>query len=157
MAVGVVGIIYLIAHAPEKYRGMVAVAAHHIADIAVDPLLEEVVASLELRSAGVPSRYPFAFGIFPLVAPFVHHQQPEFVAKVVDHGSLRVVAHADGVDAQFLEIFKAGAPESLWHGCAETAHIVVKAYTLHLHVSAVERETAVGAEFQATHTKRHLG
>ena len=75
MRIGVVGIVHLVADAPEEDARMAAVAAHHVGYVAVNPLLEVVERALETGRAFVPALQPLALGELPLVAGFVHDKQ----------------------------------------------------------------------------------
>ena len=104
---------------------MVAVAAHHVGHVGIDPFLKEVVCAVERRCAHVPAFNPFALGKLPLIGGFVHYEQSEAVAKVVEGRSLGIVAHTDSVDAHSLEVFEAAFPYLVGNNGAEHAGIVV--------------------------------
>ena len=127
---------------------MVTVAAHHIGNVAFYPLLEEIECAVVRWLAYIPSLHPFTLWKFPFVRCFVHHQQPEAVADVIDHGCLRIVAHTDGVYAKLLDVFEASFPHLTRHGGSECAGIVVQAHSFYLGVAAIDGETIVGAEFK---------
>ena len=40
----------------------------------------------------------------PLVERLVHHQEPKLVAEVVESGRMPVMAHADRIAADFLQL-----------------------------------------------------
>ena len=146
--IGVVRVVDLVADRPQEDRRVVSVAAHHVRHVALDPLLEKVVRTVEARGSDVPPLDPFALGELPLVGGLVHDQQPQFVAEVVDDGRLGVVAHADGVDPDGAEVFEPTAPHLGRHGGAQNPGVVVQAYALDLHPAAVECEPAVGIEVE---------
>ena len=150
MRIGIVGIIDLVADAPKEDAGVIAVAAHHVGHIAVDPLLEEVVGSVERWGADVPALDPLALGKFPFVGSLVHHEQAEFVAKVIEDGCLRIVGAADGIDTNLLEVLEASTPHIVGHGSTERAGIVMQTDALDLHPAAIERKALVGIELQRT-------
>ena len=99
MGVGVVGIVDLVADAPHEYRRMVAVAAHHVGDIAVNPLFKEVVGAVKSGSAFVPALDPLALGKFPLVRSFVHNEKTYSVTHIVECRCLWIVGAAYGIHA----------------------------------------------------------
>ena len=72
VGVRVVGVVHLVADAPEEDRRMVAVAADHVRHVTVNPFLEEVEGAVERRFAHVPPFDPLALGELPLVRCFVH-------------------------------------------------------------------------------------
>ena len=76
-----------VADAPHDDAGMVAVAPHHVADIALRPLVEIFAVAVG------------DFGDAPHVEGFVHDDQPEPVAEFQQFRRWRVVAGANGVDA----------------------------------------------------------
>ena len=108
--VGVVGIVHLVAYRPEEDTGVAAVAPHHVGHVAVNPLLEISVGALEAGPALVPSLQPLALGKLPLVGGFVHHEHALLVADVIQFGSMGIMAHADGIGADGLQLPDAAAP-----------------------------------------------
>ena len=150
MRIGIVGIIDLVADAPKEDAGVIAVAAHHIGHIAVDPLLEEVVGAVERWGADVPALDPLALGEFPFVGSLVHHEQTKFVAKVIEDGRLRIVGATDGIHTNLLEVLEATTPHIVGHGSTERAGIVMQTDALDLHPAAIERKALVGIELQGT-------
>ena len=136
---------------------MVAVAAHHVGHVALNPFFEEVERAVVAGLAAVPALQPLALGELPLVAGLVHDEQAQLVAKVIDDGCLRIVAHADGVHANLLQLFQAVLPHLRRHDCAQHAGIVVQADALHLHPLAVEGKAVVGVELQRAQSGAHHG
>ena len=153
--IGIVGIVHLVADAPHEDRGVTAVAAHHVGHVAVDPVLKIGIGTLKLGGAGVPSLHPFALGELPFVRGLVHHQQSHLVAQVVELGGVGVVAHAQGVHADVLQLGQTAAPHLLRHGHTQHAGVVVHADAFHLHPLAVEGETFVGRELQRAQSGPH--
>ena len=153
----VVGVVYLVADAPQEDGGMVAVAAHHVGDVALAPLVEEVGRAVHRGRAAVAALDPFLLVELPLVEGLVHHQEAEPVAQVVEDRGLGVVGRADRVGADGLEVHEPALPDfSRDHG-SEHAGVVVQAHALDLAVDPVEGESRVGVEGQRADAHRHFG
>ena len=65
------------------------------------------------------------------------------------------MAHADGVDADGLQVAQPTLPHIAWHHGTQDAGIVVEADAFHLHAAAVEQETTVGVELQGAKPHAH--
>ena len=125
---------------------MVAVAAHHVGYVAVYPFLEEVECALIARCATVPTLEPLPLRELPLVAGLVHNEESQLVAEVVEHRCLWVVAHADGVHANLLQLLQPMLPYLRRYDGPQHTRIVMQADTLHLHPLTVQGEAVVRVE-----------
>ena len=148
MRIGIVRVIHLVADRPEEDRRVVPVAAHHVRHVAFDPHLEEVITAVETGRADVPPLDPLALGELPLVRSLIHDQQPQFVAQVVDHRSLRIVAHADGVHTDSAQVLQTPAPHFGRDSRTQHPGIVMQADPFDLHPAAVQGKPPVGIECQ---------
>ena len=146
--IGVVGIVHLIADGPQEHRRVVAVAAHHVCYVAVNPFLEEVERALIARRAAVPAFEPLPLRELPLVAGLVHDEESQLVAEVVEHRCLWVVAHADGIHANLLQLLQPMLPHLRRHDGSQHAGIMVQTHALHLHPLTVQGEAVVRVELQ---------
>ena len=134
---------------------MVAVAAHHVGHVALYPFFEEVVCALIAGVTLIPTFQPLALRELPFVARFVHDEQAQRIAEIVDHWRLRVVAHANGIHADVLQILEPPLPHVARDHRTEHSGIVVQAYTLYLHIASVNGKTFVGREVERTQSHSH--
>ena len=146
VAEGIAGILDFVADAPKYDGGVVSVAQHHIRDVAVGPLFENLVIAARAGRTGVPALNPFVLAGGPLIEGFVHHQQAQAVAQVVLLGRHGVMGAADGVDAQFLQSLQPALQGRFGKGRAEGAQVVVQTNAFELERLAVEEETVVRVE-----------
>ena len=157
MRVRVVRIIDFVAHTPEEYARVVAVASHHVSHIAVDPFLEEIVSAIESRLAVVPTFHPFLLREFPFVTSLVHHEQSLLVTNVVEHWSLWIMTHANGIRTHSLQFLHLSHPYFARNSRTEHTCVVVQTHTLHLHPFAIKCKSFVGIELQRAQTHTHRG
>ena len=135
---------------------MIAVATHHVGHIAVNPFLEEIERAIVGRCAVVPSFHPFLFRELPFVASLIHHEQSFLVANVIEHRSLRIVAHANGIGTHLLQFLHFPHPYFARNDSTEYSCVMVQTHTLHLHPFSIERKTLVGIKLKCaqTHSNR---
>ena len=133
---------------------MVAVAQHHVAHIAVNPFLKEIGRSIVARCAVVPSRDPLTLWKFPLVGTFVHHEHSLLIADVIEHRSLNIMAHSDGIGSHQFQRTHPSAPHFFRDSRSEHSCIMVQTHTLHLHILPVELKSRVGIKLQGSQPHR---
>ena len=136
---------------------MVTVTPNHIGYIAVYPLFEEVIAAVIAGLPLVPTLYPLTFRELPFVARLVHDEKAYTVRYVIYGGSLRIVAHSQGIDSEFLQAPKTALPHLFRHYRSQCTGIMMDAYTLHFHVFPVEGESGVRVKAEFTYAYRYLG
>ena len=135
---------------------MIAVASDHVGHVTVNPLFKEIEGAVIARSAHVPAFHPLALGKLPFVGSLVEHQHPQLVAKIIDHGSLRVMAHADGIGTHLLELTDFTPPHFTGNNGSQHSGIMMQADALHLHPFAVEGKSVVGVELQRAESHLHF-
>ena len=124
---------------------MVAVAAHHVARVGDRPFREDLAVAEPARHAGVPAAHPFVLGWRELVERLVLDEEAQAVAEVEELRRRRIVAGADGVDADLFERAQAPLPDAVGHRGAEAAGVVVHADALELQRLLVQEEPAPGS------------
>ena len=129
----VVRIIDFIADTPEAYAGVIPVASYHVGDILLNPFFEKVEGTVITWSSYIPSFNPFALREFPFVRYLVHHEQSHLVAEVVKYRCLRIVAHADCIGADSLEILQTPSPNFLWYNSTEHSGIMMETDSFDFH------------------------
>ncbi len=134
----------LVADAPHDDAGMIAVAQHHRAEVALPPVGE--VRVIVLRVGGLLA--------LPLIEGLVHHQHAQAVARVEKRGRGRVVAGADGVEAVRLHQLDAALLGAIDRGGAEQAVVVVQAAALQLDALAVDAQAALRVHFHSADAER---
>ncbi len=132
----------LVADAPHDDRRVVAIAADHVADVALAPLVEELAVA-EARLV-----------LLPLVERLVHHHEAQAIGEVEECGCGRVVARADGIHAHGLHDLKLALESAVERRGAERPEIVMEAHALERDVPAVQQELAVGGEFDGAEAER---
>ena len=125
---------------------MIPVAADHVRDVGGRPLVKQLGVTGPARLPVVAAADPFVFGRREFVERLVLHQQAQPVAQVQQFRRGRIVAGADGVDADFLQQAQSPFQHLVRHRRAEAAGLVMDADALELHRLAVEKETLVGIE-----------
>ncbi len=146
VAVGVVGIVYLIADAPQDDAGVVPVPAHHGPQIGLVPDGEGLeIAFVDGRVDIVPGR-PFVLGVLPFVKGLVHHKEAHPVAQVVELRHMGVVAAADGVAAALPQGLQTPLPDLRLHGRPQCAAVMVDADALQLGLHTVQEKASVRIE-----------
>ncbi len=146
MAVGVVGIVYLIADAPQDDAGVVPVPAHHGPQVGIMPGGEGLeIALVDGRIDIVPGG-PFVLGVLPFVKGLVHHKEAHPVAQVVELRHVGVVAAADGVAAALPQGLQTPLPDLRLHGRPQGASVMVDADALQLGLRAVQEKAFVWME-----------
>ena len=125
---------HLVANAPDKDAGVVAVTKHQVGEVALVPLIEEArIVVLGLSAA-------------PHVETLIHDDQTHRVAHRKQLGSGRVVTAADGVDTHGLQPRELAVKGILVEGSAQGTKIVVLADAIDLHVATIEPEACLGVE-----------
>ena len=92
----------------------------------------------------------------PLVKGLVHYEHSVLVAEIEELRCRWVVCCADRITTSALEDFDAAFPDSFRYCCSHSSTIVVKVYTLHLDLLAVEKEAFVNIIFYCADTKAAL-
>ena len=82
---------------------MIAVAANEVRNVRDRPLREHLGIAETAGHAVVPASDPFVFCRSEFVERLVHHQKTEPVAQIQKLRVGRIVAGADGIDADFLQ------------------------------------------------------
>ena len=134
----------LVADAPHNHAGMVAVAAHHVAQVALAPLVEILAVAVG------------NLGDAPHVEGLVHHHQAHAVAQLQQLRRRRIVAGADGVDARALEDFQLPFGGPAVHRHSQRAQIGVIAHALNLVGLAVQQEALFLVEGDGTDAEGRL-
>src|ERR1019366_9499264 len=125
---------------------MVAIPQYHVLSVADAPRLESLVVPAARHGPAVPAFGPLALAADPLVEGFVHHQETEAVAEVVELGRHRVVGSPYGVDADLLQSLEAALQRLLEKGRPQCAQVVMDADPLHFEGPPIQHEPLVGAE-----------
>ena len=84
--------------------------------------------------------------VYAQLAVLVDHQNPEFVAKVEHCGGGGIVGAAHGIEAVFLKLQKAVAPEFVRHGDAYSCMVQVQVASLQLHALSVKEKSLLRIE-----------
>ena len=150
--VGIVGVVDLVADAPQDHAGMVPVPQHHGGQVALVPFGEVLGIAEMLGRVHVVPLPPFVFRALPFVKGFVHHQEPQLVAQIQQIGIGRIVGGADGVAACVLEFEQPALPHVLRHRRAEAPSVMVDAEALDFHGFSVQEEALVGVEPEGADT-----
>lgn len=132
---------------------MVPVAQHHVLNVARGPLAKDFVVSVRAGLAFVPAFDPLVLPGGPLVEGFVHHQQAQAVAEIVQFGRHGVVRAADGIDADAFQNLQAAFQGGLREGRAQAAEIVVQAHALQFLRFSIEEEAEVRVEAQRANSE----
>ncbi len=156
MGVGIVRVIHLVAYAPGENGDMVSVTPHHIGEILLSPLFKEVVGALKAGCTDVPSFEPLPFRELPLIKRFVHHEQSQLITERIEIRVLRVVACADGIAANLLQVEQPSFPHILVYRCTEDTAIVMQTDTFHFHPLTVQGKSLVGVKRIGSETGHRL-
>ncbi|OPZ96899.1 MAG: hypothetical protein BWY72_01460 [Bacteroidetes bacterium ADurb.Bin416] len=127
---------------------MVAVTLDHVFKVAFAPVVEKGRRTVKSGLTLVPTGHPFLLGKFPFIKGFVHHQESQFIAQVIQSWGLGVVTGTDSVDTHSLKRHQTVTPHGCGYGGAQTTGIVVQADTFHLHPGTVQGKTFIGVEGQ---------
>ena len=156
VAVGIVGVVDLVADAPEDHARVIAVAQDHVCEIALVPRGKGSVVALIFGRIYIVSLPPLVFGTFPLVKRLVYHEEAEDIAQRVQLGRVRIVAHADRVASHLLEFCEPAPPHLAGDSGTETARVVVQADALEQIGLPVEEKASVRMKAEASDADLHL-
>ncbi len=156
MAVGIVGVVDLIADTPQDHAWVVAVAQDHICEITLVPHGKISVISLVLRGINIVSLPPLIFGSLPLIKRLIHHEKAKDITQRVQFGHMRIVAHADRVAAHFFELYEPAAPYLVGDSGAKAAGVVMQTDALEEIGFPVEEKASVGVKAEASDADLHL-
>ncbi len=117
---------YFVADAVDDYRGMVAVAAYEVGEVALVPFVE--IARVVVRG----------FLLAPHVEGLVHDEYAHAVTQVEHFGSGWIVGGTIGVGTHLLEYFELTFECAGVDSRAERAEVVVHAHAVDFHRAAVE-------------------
>ena len=119
------------------------------------PLVEESVVGIWHLAVRALAVAPFLPAV-PLVEDFVGDIQAQFVADVVDHRGEGVVAQADSVAADLLQLLEAVFPDFSRYCASEAGCILVEAYSLNLFLDSVHRHSVFAVEADIPQAYAHL-
>ena len=152
----IIGIIHLIANAPQENRRVISVATHHIHHVLFHPFLEEIERTIITWFTSVPSFYPFAFRKFPFIESLVFYQQSHLITKVIECGSLWIMTHSNGVYANLLEVFQSSFPYIARNYGSQSTSIMMQTYSFHFHPLTIQGKSLIGVELQGSQSCSHL-
>ncbi len=120
---------HFVADAPHEHAGMIAVAQHHVREVAHVP--------------GVPIEMVVVLGLFflPHIEGFVQHDETHPVGQVEQLGRRWVVRRAYRVDAHRPHDLELPFDRTRVHGRTQGAQIVMQADAADLHVTPVQEES----------------
>src|ERR1700677_5279157 len=96
--------------------------------------------------AGIPASHPLVLGGREFIKRLIHHEKAHAVAQIEKVRVRRIVAGANGVDADFLEQTQTSLPRLVGHGRAERTRIMMNANAFELGRNAVEKKSLVRVE-----------
>ena len=135
---------HFVANAPHRHGGVVAVMAHDVRQVALHPLVVELVVSV-----GHLFRAPFVEGL--------HHQEhARLVAGPHQFGRRHVVRCAVGVAAHVLQQLQAVADGLFVDGRAQRSQVMMVARAPQHQLLAVEEKALVGDDLHGADAERRL-
>lgn len=136
-------LVYLVAHAPDEYRRVVAVAQH---------LGSEVVDVVRTEGS------IFAVvGVFPFVEEFVYYEDAVAISPIEHIFRVGIVGKAQTVAAKLGgEGREALTPGFGKRGCAKRSEVGMQAYAIDVDALAIDEESAIGGELYFSNAKGGL-